>query len=119
NTATAAAQPSAATTPARRHRPRARFAIANQCKPRTLPARTCSPMAEPGATSSIEDQIRLREQKADALRQKGAHPYGNGVQVPHTTGFVKARHATDDAAALDASPTEAYGIAGRIVALRS
>jgi lysyl-tRNA synthetase class 2 len=76
-------------------------------------------MAEPGATSSIEDQIRLREQKAQELREKGAHPYGNGVVVPHTTGFVKARHASDDAAALDREPTEPYGIAGRIVALRS
>src|SRR4051812_33404002 len=76
-------------------------------------------MTEPGATSSIEDQIRLREQKADALREKGAHPYGNGVVVPHTTGFVRARHAADDAAALDAQPTEPYGIAGRIVALRN
>ena len=76
-------------------------------------------MAEPGATSSIEDQIRLREQKAQTLREKGAHPYGNGVAVPHTTSFVKARHESDDAAALDKEPTEPYGIAGRIVAMRS
>src|SRR5437764_4505418 len=74
---------------------------------------------QPGATSSIEDQIRLREQKAEALRKQGAHPYGNGVVVPHTTGFVRRRHDSDDAAALEATPTEAYGIAGRIVALRS
>src|SRR5438270_7301757 len=76
-------------------------------------------MAETGATSSIEDQIRLREQKAQQLREKGAHPYGNGVVVPHTTGFVRTRHAADDASALAAEPTEPYGIAGRIVALRS
>ena len=87
--------------------------------PRPVPAKTPVPMAEPGATSSIEDQIRLREQKADALRQKGAHPYGNGTAVPHTTAFVKARHGTDDAAALETTPTEPYGIAGRIVAVRS
>ena len=76
-------------------------------------------MAETGATSSIEDQIRLREQKAQQLREKGAHPYGNGVVVPHTTGFVRTRHAADDASALAAEPSESYGIAGRIVALRS
>ena len=76
-------------------------------------------MAEPGQTSSIEDQIRLREEKAQALRGKGAHPYGNGVAVPHTTGFVRARHDADDAAALEASPTEPYSIAGRVMAVRS
>src|SRR5205085_939931 len=74
---------------------------------------------QPGATSSIEDQIRLREQKADELRKKGAHPYGNGVQVPHTTATVRTRHANDDAAALEANPTEPYGVAGRVMALRS
>src|ERR1041384_2000905 len=72
-----------------------------------------------GATSSIEDQIRLREQKAEELRQKGAHPYGNGVQVPNTTGYVRTCHANDDAAALEANPTQPYGVAGRVIALRS
>jgi lysyl-tRNA synthetase, class II len=72
-----------------------------------------------GATSSIEDQIRLREEKAETLRQKGAHPYGNGVQVPHTTGFVRTCHASDDAATLEANPTQPYGVAGRVMALRS
>ncbi len=72
---------------------------------------------QPGATSSIEDQIRLREQKAEALRALGAHPYGNRVVVPHTTGFVRTRHARDDAAALEAEQTE-YSLAGRVMALR-
>ena len=74
---------------------------------------------QPGATSSIDDQIRLREQKAQELRQKGAHPYGNGVAVPHTTGYVRTCHASDDAAALEANHTDAYGVAGRVMALRS
>ena len=74
---------------------------------------------QPGATSSIEDQIRLREQKADQLREKGAHPYGNGVAVPHTTAFVRTRHASDDAAALEATHSEPYAVAGRMMALRS
>ena len=72
-----------------------------------------------GATSSIEDQIRLREQKAQELREKGNHPYGNGVAVPHTTGFVRTRHADDDAARLEEDQTEQYGLAGRLVAMRS
>src|SRR4051812_49652262 len=70
------------------------------------------------ATSSIEDQIRLREQKAQQLREKGSHPYGNGVTVPHTTGFVRMRHADDDAAALEQDQSEPYGVAGRGGALR-
>jgi lysyl-tRNA synthetase class 2 len=74
---------------------------------------------QPGATSSIEDQIRLREGKAQELREKGAHPYGNGVQVPHTTGFVRMRHADDDGPRLEQDQSEPYGLAGRVVALRS
>src|SRR3954447_3034667 len=74
---------------------------------------------QPGATSSIEDQIRLREEKAQALRDKGAHPYGNGVQVRHTTGFVRMRHADDDGPRLEQDQSVPYGLAGRVVALRS
>src|SRR2546422_1389725 len=72
-----------------------------------------------GATSSIEDQIRLREQKAQMLHEKGAHPYGNGVSVPHTTAFVRIRHADDDAGRLEQDQSEPYGVAGRVVALRT
>src|SRR5438445_3414494 len=72
-----------------------------------------------GATSSIEDQIRLREQKAGLLREKGVHPYGNGVVVPYTTEFVRVRHCDDDAAQLEEGQRGPYGIAGRLVALRT
>ncbi len=72
-----------------------------------------------GATSSIEDQIRLREEKANALRAKGAHPYGNDVRVTHTTGFVRTAHASDDAAALESQHSQPYAVAGRVMALRS
>src|SRR2546422_11048677 len=65
-----------------------------------------------GATSSIEDQIRLREQKAQMLREKGAHPYGNGVVVSHTTSFVRVRHEDDDAQRLEEDQSEPYGVAG-------
>src|SRR5438874_1883224 len=76
-------------------------------------------LPQAGATSSIEDQIRLREQKAQMLREKGAHPYGNGVSVPHTTEFVRVRHADDDAGRLEQDQSEPYGVAGRVVALRT
>src|SRR2546425_12700638 len=66
-----------------------------------------------GTTSSIEDQIRLREQKAQMLREKGSHPYGNGVAVSHTTGFVRMRHADDDSKRLGEDQSEPYGVAGR------
>jgi lysyl-tRNA synthetase class 2 len=72
-----------------------------------------------GATSSLDDQIRLREQKAQMLREKGAHPYGNGIVVPHTTGFVRVRHEDDDATRLEEDQSEPYGVAGRVVAMRS
>ena len=71
-----------------------------------------------GTTSSIEDQIRLREQKARDLREKGGHPYGNGVAVPHTTATVRARHGEDKAEALEATHSEPYALAGRLMALR-
>ena len=72
-----------------------------------------------GTTSSIEDQIRLREEKAAQLLARGAHPYGNGVAVPHTTGQIKEHHGAQDAPTLEATPTEAYGVAGRVMALRN
>src|SRR6266446_770478 len=46
----------------------------------------------PGATSSIEDQIRLREEKARDLLAGGQHPYGNAAQVGSTTEHVKDAH---------------------------
>src|SRR5438093_13371327 len=76
-------------------------------------------LPQAGTTSSIEDQIRLREQKAQMLREKGSHPYGNGVAVSHTTGFVRMRHADDDSKRLEEDQSEPYGVAGRVVAMRS
>jgi len=74
---------------------------------------------EPGHTSSIGDQIRLREAKAEQLRQRGIDPWGNGTAVPHTTALVRTRHGTQDAAALEAEHSEAYGVAGRVMAVRT
>ncbi len=70
-------------------------------------------------TSSIDDQIRLREGKAVDLRTKGIDPWGNGVQVSHSTAAIKERHAAQDAAALEADQGQLYSIAGRVMAVRS
>jgi len=73
----------------------------------------------PGATSSIEDQIRLREEKARALRERGLHPYGNDVQVTTTTGHVREVHAADSAEQLEKEHSPTYSIAGRAMAIRT
>src|SRR2546421_3072542 len=73
----------------------------------------------PGATSSIEDQIRLREEKARDLRARGQHPYGNDVQVGTTTEHVREVHGADTAEALENDDTPAYSIAGRVMAIRT
>src|SRR6266852_5240467 len=73
----------------------------------------------PGATSSIEDQIRLREEKARDLRARGQHPYGNAVQVGVTAEHVKEVHGGDSAEALEKESTPPYSIAGRVMAIRT
>jgi lysyl-tRNA synthetase, class II len=73
----------------------------------------------PGATSSIEDQIRLREEKARDLRARGQDPYGNQVQVGATTEHVKEVHGADSAEALEKEHTPPYSIAGRVTAIRT
>jgi lysyl-tRNA synthetase, class II len=73
----------------------------------------------PGATSSIEDQIRLREEKARDLRARGQHPYGNDVQVGTTTEHVREVHGADTAEDLEKEHTPAYSIAGRVMAIRT
>ena len=81
-------------------------------KPPAAAAPAASAPAVPGqagATSSIADQIRLREQKAGLLRQKGGHPYGNAVAVPHGSGLVHARHGGQEAPELEAQHTETFG----------
>src|SRR5256714_13537383 len=73
----------------------------------------------PGATSSIEDQIRLREEKARDLRARGQHPYGNDVQVGTTTEHVREVHGADTAEELEKEHTPPYSIAGRAIAIRT
>jgi len=71
------------------------------------------------ATSSIADQIRLREGKAAQLRERGLDPYPAGIHVTTTTGHVREVHASDDAKALEATPSGPYAIAGRVTAIRT
>src|SRR5918911_1348938 len=73
----------------------------------------------PGATSSIEDQIRLREEKARSLRERGLHPYGNDVQVTTTTAHVREVHSADTAEQLEKEHSPTYSIAGRVMAIRT
>jgi len=87
--------------------------MTDQKKPATQPD------AATATTSSIEDQIRLREGKVGALRTLGAHPYSNQVPTPTGSAMIRATHDNSDAAFLEANPTETYGVAGRVVALRS
>src|SRR5947209_18709300 len=72
-----------------------------------------------GHTSSIADQIRLREEKARELEARGIHPWGNGGKVQHCTSLLKQRHGATEAPELEANHTEAYSIAGRVMAIRS
>src|SRR3982074_1284270 len=78
-----------------------------------------SDKAPAGATSSIEDQIRLREEKAEGLRTLGLHPYGNAVQVGTTAAHVKEVHGADTAEDLEKEHTPPYSIAGRVMAVRT
>jgi len=71
------------------------------------------------ATSSIEDQIRLREGKVALLRERGRDPYPSGVHVGCTTARIRDIHAADDAKALDEMPNGPYTIAGRVMAIRT
>src|SRR5438552_16954458 len=73
----------------------------------------------PGATSSIEDQIRLREEKARDLRERGQHPYGNEVQVGATAEHATEAHGADGAEALEQEHTPPYSTAGRVMAIRT
>ena len=73
----------------------------------------------PGATSSIEDQIRLREDKARELRARGQHPYGNDVHVASTTAHLREVHGGDSAEDLEKEHSPAYSIAGRVIAIRT
>ena len=56
-------------------------------------ADTEKPAAEAQHTSSVADQLRLREAKAQELAKRGVQPWGNQVRSADGTAVVKSRHA--------------------------
>ncbi len=77
-----------------------------------------SPQSPPSTnTSSEEAQVLLRREKAQALRERGLAPFGNGLAVPDTTGDVRRAHGSQSPEEL-AAETRTYAIAGRVIELR-
>jgi lysyl-tRNA synthetase class 2 len=75
-----------------------------------------TPPDDLGATE--REIIAHRREKAEALRQLGVNPYGNGVAPAHLSSDLVARYgdAPADAIAKDPGP---WSVAGRVVAVRS
>ena len=63
--------------------------------------------------------MRLRAEKAEALRAEGVNPYANDFRVSHTLDEVRAATEPFDVAALEARDGERYRVAGRVMAVRS
>jgi len=82
--------------------------------PQTAPAQP----PEPDAASKEQEIFQIRLQKAEALRQKGINPYGNGLMPRHEAGQIQKAHAGDDAAALE-QKAQTYQIAGRVMAFKT
>jgi len=80
-----------------------------------------SEIPQPGATSSIEDQIRLREQKADQLREKGAASVRQRCRgAAHHGDRPRSGTRTTMRRLLEAQHTEPYGSSRPgLMALRS
>ncbi len=73
--------------------------------------------ADSANTSSDEAQVGLRREKAGRLQERGIHPFGNGMPVPHTSADIRRAHGEQDAAQLSGErPT--YTISGRVTELR-
>jgi lysyl-tRNA synthetase class 2 len=68
-------------------------------------------------TSSLEAQRALRLKKAEELRARGIHPWGNGRKVPHVAADVKARFGDRPNEEVEQDPT-VWSVAGRVIALR-
>lgn len=72
-------------------------------------------------TSSEESQIVLRLEKAEELRKRGIDPFGNGLEIEHSTADVIGAHGKQSAEELNAIPSEdkpRYVLGGRVVELR-
>lgn len=68
-------------------------------------------------TDPLDELRQQRLTKAQALRDLGCEPYGNGYVPSHTAAPIHAAFDATDAAQLEATPI-AVSVAGRIVAQR-
>jgi lysyl-tRNA synthetase class 2 len=69
-----------------------------------------------GATE--REIIAQRQRKAEALRQLGVNPYGNGWAPRHLAADLAARYGNEPAEGIARDPGE-WSIAGRVIAIRS
>jgi lysyl-tRNA synthetase class 2 len=69
-------------------------------------------------TSSLEAQRDLRLKKAEELRARGVHPFGNGRRVEHTSRQVKERFGDKPAEEIEQDPT-VWSVAGRVLMVRT
>jgi lysyl-tRNA synthetase class 2 len=71
----------------------------------------------------FNDLMRLRAEKAEALRTDGINPYANDFRVSHALAAVRAAGEPLDAATLEAQAADgsaaSWRVAGRVIALRS
>jgi lysyl-tRNA synthetase class 2 len=74
------------------------------------------PSDDLGATE--REIIAHRLQKAEALRQLGVNPYGNGVAPAHLAAELLARYGDAPAEEIAKDPG-AWSVAGRVLAIRS
>ncbi|WP_373049398.1 lysine--tRNA ligase [Vulgatibacter sp.] len=72
----------------------------------------------PAGSSSLDAQRALRLKKADELRERGINPWGNGREVPHTAGGVKA-HFGDQPTETIEQDTTTWSVAGRVMMVRT
>lgn len=77
-----------------------------------------APVSAAEAISKEEELFKVRLGKVESLRQRGAHPFGNGVAPKNTAAEIHAAHAEQDGPAVEAAHA-AYSVAGRIVAMRT
>ena len=68
-------------------------------------------------TSSLEAQRALRLKKAEELRARGIHPWGNGRKVPHAAADLKGKYGDRPNEEIEPDPT-VWSVAGRVVAVR-
>jgi lysyl-tRNA synthetase class 2 len=78
-----------------------------------------SPPDAPASDATREEEIlAVRAHKAEELRKRGINPFGNGHMPPDDCGTLIALHKDDDAAKLESLGAK-YGIAGRVMAVRT